>query len=183
MRGCACCPMLAATGYSSISCLRIPHRSPRLNLCRSLSCIVYRYLASQNPVLKQKNADLRLGDVRIPRCSGETCPRKDRTVGASGTRSGSCGRRPSCPIYGDAQRIYCVSWSLFLRCRGSCEECRARITSDNETSLLTHLFSLCLKVDDYVTDTALLAADLKMAPTRCDPSLIDRHSGLLKSPR
>jgi len=42
----------------------------------------------------------------------------------------------------------------------------ARITSDNETSLLTHLFSLCLKIDDYATDTALIASDLKMSPTR-----------------
>lgn len=73
------------------------------------------------PGLKQKNADLRLGNVRIPRHSGETCPGKDRTVGASGSRSGSRGRRPSFPIYGDAQRIYCVSRSLFLRYRGSYE--------------------------------------------------------------
>ncbi len=40
------------------------------------------------------------------------------------------------------------------------------MTSENETSLLTHLFSLCLKVDDYATDTTLIAADLKMAPIR-----------------
>jgi DNA-directed RNA polymerase I subunit RPA49 len=40
------------------------------------------------------------------------------------------------------------------------------MTSDNETSLLTHLFALCLKVDDYATDTALIATDLKMPPTR-----------------
>lgn len=139
-------------------------------------------LSLHKPGLKQKNANLRLGDLRIPRCSGEKCPRKNHAVGASGSCSGSCGRQPSFPVYGDTQRIHCVSWSLYLRYRGSCEECRARITSDNETSLLTHLFSLCLKVDDYATDTTLLAADLKMPPTRCDPSSIDRHSGLLKSP-
>ena len=40
------------------------------------------------------------------------------------------------------------------------------MTTENETSLLTHLFSLCLKVDDYATDMALIAADLKMSPTR-----------------
>lgn len=40
------------------------------------------------------------------------------------------------------------------------------MTSDNETNLLTHLFSLCLKIDDYATDTKLIAADLKMSTTR-----------------
>lgn len=45
---------------------------------------------------------------------------------------------------------------------------RARMTSENETSLLTHLFSLCLKVDDHATDATLIAADLKMSSTRYD---------------
>lgn len=43
---------------------------------------------------------------------------------------------------------------------------KAQMTTENETSLLTHLFSLCLKVDDYATDTAMIAADLKMSPAR-----------------
>ncbi|KAI9454084.1 RNA polymerase I associated factor A49-like protein [Russula earlei] len=43
---------------------------------------------------------------------------------------------------------------------------KPQMTSDNETNLLTHLFSLCLKVDDYATDTTLIAADLKMASTK-----------------
>jgi len=43
---------------------------------------------------------------------------------------------------------------------------KAQMTTENETRLLTHLFSLCLKVDDYATDTALIAADLKMSTTR-----------------
>ena len=133
--------------------------------------------------LKQKNADLRLGDVRIPRCSREKCPRKDRIVGASVSRSGNFGRRPSCTIYRDAKRIHPVSRLPSLGYRGSREACRARITSDNETSLLTHLFALCLKVDDYATDTTLLSADLKMAPTRCDPCSRDLHSDRLKCPR
>ena len=42
------------------------------------------------------------------------------------------------------------------------------MTSENETSFLTHLFSLCLKVDDYATDAAQIAADLKMSSTRYD---------------
>ncbi|KAH9003792.1 RNA polymerase I associated factor A49-like protein [Lactarius hatsudake] len=43
---------------------------------------------------------------------------------------------------------------------------KAQMTTENETSLLTHLFSLCLKADGHATDTALIAADLKMASTR-----------------
>ncbi|KAF8259326.1 Rpa49 subunit specific to nuclear RNA polymerase I [Lactarius quietus] len=43
---------------------------------------------------------------------------------------------------------------------------KAQMTTENETSLLTHLFSLCLKVDDYATNTALIAVDLKMASAR-----------------
>ncbi|KAG9308698.1 Rpa49 subunit specific to nuclear RNA polymerase I [Chiua virens] len=33
-------------------------------------------------------------------------------------------------------------------------------TSQTETLLLTHMFSLCLRVDDYATDTTLVASDL-----------------------
>ncbi|KAH9958750.1 Rpa49 subunit specific to nuclear RNA polymerase I [Russula dissimulans] len=42
----------------------------------------------------------------------------------------------------------------------------ARMTSDNETNLLTHLFALCLRVDEYATETTLIAADLKMSTTK-----------------
>ena len=40
------------------------------------------------------------------------------------------------------------------------------MTTENETRLLTHLFALCLKADDYATDTELIAADLKMPSAR-----------------
>ncbi|KAH9044916.1 RNA polymerase I associated factor A49-like protein [Lactarius deliciosus] len=43
---------------------------------------------------------------------------------------------------------------------------KAQMTTENETSLLTHLFSLCLKADGHATDTALIAADLKMSSTK-----------------
>ncbi|KAH9966192.1 Rpa49 subunit specific to nuclear RNA polymerase I [Lactifluus volemus] len=43
---------------------------------------------------------------------------------------------------------------------------KPQMTSENETSLLTHLLALCLKVDDYATDTSLIATDLKMSPPR-----------------
>jgi DNA-directed RNA polymerase I subunit RPA49 len=35
-------------------------------------------------------------------------------------------------------------------------------TSATETNLLTHVFALCLKVDDFATDTTVLAHDLSM---------------------
>ncbi|KAG8215168.1 RNA polymerase I associated factor, A49-like protein, partial [Butyriboletus roseoflavus] len=33
-------------------------------------------------------------------------------------------------------------------------------TSQTETLLLTHMFALCLRIDDYATDTTLIASDL-----------------------
>ena len=57
------------------------------------------------------------------------------------------------------------------------------MTSDNETSLLTNLFSLCLKIDDYATDTTLIAADLKMSPTRYVTFSNYLHDGRPKSPQ
>ncbi|OAX37723.1 Rpa49 subunit specific to nuclear RNA polymerase I [Rhizopogon vinicolor AM-OR11-026] len=47
--------------------------------------------------------------------------------------------------------------------RGSME---AQKTSENETMLLTHMFALCLHVDDFATDTSVLAADLSMEPMK-----------------
>ncbi|KZT23008.1 Rpa49 subunit specific to nuclear RNA polymerase I [Neolentinus lepideus HHB14362 ss-1] len=43
---------------------------------------------------------------------------------------------------------------------------QSRSTSQTETSLLTHMFALCLKVDDYATDTTLVATDLSMQVTK-----------------
>ena len=43
---------------------------------------------------------------------------------------------------------------------------RARITPEKETLLLTSLFALCLRVDDYATDTTLLSKDLTMAASK-----------------
>ncbi|KDQ55898.1 hypothetical protein JAAARDRAFT_180037 [Jaapia argillacea MUCL 33604] len=43
--------------------------------------------------------------------------------------------------------------------RGSSE---ARTTTASQTSLLTHMFALCLRIDDFATDTSLLAGDLSM---------------------
>ncbi|KAG1733711.1 Rpa49 subunit specific to nuclear RNA polymerase I [Suillus lakei] len=47
--------------------------------------------------------------------------------------------------------------------RGSME---ARRTSEKGTMLLTHMFALCLHVDDFATDTSVLAADLSMEPLK-----------------
>ena len=54
--------------------------------------------------------------------------------------------------------FFAIYWLIRVR--------RAQMTTENETRLLTHLFSLCLKVEDYAADTALIAADLKMSTTR-----------------
>jgi len=40
---------------------------------------------------------------------------------------------------------------------------RSQVTTLTQTSLLTHIFALCLRVDNYSTDTSLIAADLQMA--------------------
>ncbi|TCD67122.1 DNA-directed RNA polymerase I subunit rpa49 [Steccherinum ochraceum] len=42
------------------------------------------------------------------------------------------------------------------------ESTQSKMTSQTETSLMTHMFALCLRVDDFATDYALLAGDLKM---------------------
>ncbi|KLO18764.1 Rpa49 subunit specific to nuclear RNA polymerase I [Schizopora paradoxa] len=42
--------------------------------------------------------------------------------------------------------------------RGSSER---RFSTENQIMLLTHMFALCLRVDNYVTDTTVLANDLK----------------------
>ncbi|KAJ8586617.1 RNA polymerase I associated factor, A49-like protein [Rhizopogon salebrosus TDB-379] len=47
--------------------------------------------------------------------------------------------------------------------RGSME---AQKTSENETMLLTHMFALCLHIDDFATDTSVLATDLSMEPAK-----------------
>jgi len=57
------------------------------------------------------------------------------------------------------------------------------MTSDNETSLSTNLFSLRLKIDDYAIDTTLIAADLKMSPTRYVTFSSDLHDDRPKSPQ
>lgn len=41
---------------------------------------------------------------------------------------------------------------------------RAKMTPQTETMLLTHMFALCLRVDDYATDTESIAHDLGMKP-------------------
>ncbi|KAI0063354.1 Rpa49 subunit specific to nuclear RNA polymerase I [Artomyces pyxidatus] len=38
---------------------------------------------------------------------------------------------------------------------------KAQMTSEKDTSILTHIFALCLKVDDFASDTTLIASDLK----------------------
>ena len=40
---------------------------------------------------------------------------------------------------------------------------RSHVTQELETNLLTHMFALCLRVDEWATDTAILAGDLSMS--------------------
>ncbi|KAI0052437.1 RNA polymerase I associated factor, A49-like protein [Auriscalpium vulgare] len=42
----------------------------------------------------------------------------------------------------------------------------AQMTTEKDTSLLTHTFALCLKTDNFATDTTLIASDLKMSLPR-----------------
>jgi len=39
---------------------------------------------------------------------------------------------------------------------------RAHVTQEMETNLLTHMFALCLRADEWATDTTVLAGDLSM---------------------
>lgn len=43
--------------------------------------------------------------------------------------------------------------------------CSYQPTSATKTSLLTHIFALCLKLDNYASDTKLIADDLSMPVT------------------
>ena len=43
---------------------------------------------------------------------------------------------------------------------------RAQITPQTETMLLSYMFALCLRVDDYATDTETVAHDLSMPPAK-----------------
>lgn len=43
---------------------------------------------------------------------------------------------------------------------------RVHVTQELETSLLTHMFALCLRVDEWATDTTVLATDLSMPVTK-----------------
>ncbi|EKM52686.1 uncharacterized protein PHACADRAFT_261280 [Phanerochaete carnosa HHB-10118-sp] len=46
---------------------------------------------------------------------------------------------------------------------------QAKITPAMETMLLAHMFALCLRVDDYATDTTLIARDLSMSAAKVNP--------------
>lgn len=43
------------------------------------------------------------------------------------------------------------------------------MTPQTQTMLLTHMFALCLRIDDYATDTESVAHDLGMSPARLVP--------------
>ena len=39
---------------------------------------------------------------------------------------------------------------------------RTQVTQEMETNLLTYMFALCLRVDEWATDTTILAGDLSI---------------------
>ncbi|KAI0744617.1 RNA polymerase I associated factor, A49-like protein [Earliella scabrosa] len=43
---------------------------------------------------------------------------------------------------------------------------KPKMTPQSETMLLTHMFALCLRIDDYATDTESVAHDLSMPPAK-----------------
>lgn len=43
---------------------------------------------------------------------------------------------------------------------------RPKMTPQTETMLLTHMFALCLRIDDYATDMDSVAHDLSMPPAK-----------------
>ena len=51
-------------------------------------------------------------------------------------------------------------------------------TTQTKTTVLTYMFALCLRVDDYATDTTLVAADLAMPATKYVPPLSSGYSSL-----
>src|SRR5882672_5706250 len=42
-------------------------------------------------------------------------------------------------------------------------------TTQTQTTILTYIFALCLRVDDYAADTTLIAGDLAMPVIKCVP--------------
>jgi DNA-directed RNA polymerase I subunit RPA49 len=53
---------------------------------------------------------------------------------------------------------------------------RPRTTPQLELLLLAHLFALCLRIDNYAADHALIARDLSLAPEKYVPSVIYGHT-------
>ncbi|KAH9837707.1 RNA polymerase I associated factor, A49-like protein [Rhodofomes roseus] len=46
---------------------------------------------------------------------------------------------------------------------------KIKVTSQTETMLMTYMLALCLRVDDFATDTELIAHDLKMPASKVNP--------------
>ncbi|KAH9921136.1 RNA polymerase I associated factor, A49-like protein [Fomitopsis serialis] len=46
---------------------------------------------------------------------------------------------------------------------------KIKVTSQTETMLMTYMLALCLRVDDFATDTELVAHDLKMPVSKVNP--------------
>ena len=60
---------------------------------------------------------------------------------------------------------------------------RAHVTQALETNLLTHIFALCLRVDEWATDTTILAVDLSMPVVKVNQLFKSLGSSVLGYPR
>ncbi|KDQ16924.1 hypothetical protein BOTBODRAFT_30311 [Botryobasidium botryosum FD-172 SS1] len=81
---------------------------------------------------------------------------KDARVGDKAALQKKLERVPSIILDGLLARFTETS-------RGSA---KSTMTEDSRTRLLTHMFALCLKLDDYATEIAVIAADLQMPQTQ-----------------
>ena len=55
-----------------------------------------------------------------------------------------------------------VLLTVNARTYNGCDAHRAHVTQEMETNLLTHMFALCIRVDEWATDTTIIAGDLSM---------------------
>lgn len=68
-----------------------------------------------------------------------------------------------------ASTTYVLSFNLPCICsHRSNERTNSRqATSSTQTNLLSHMLALCLKVDNFASETTLIGADLQMAAGTC----------------
>lgn len=104
-----------------------------------------------------------IGYVRVLQYQKERERQREATR-ATGQNPGQPAGRAAFQIHRQCPGVNRVRHFIISECTNSPrgEFGRARVTSEMETNLLTHMFALCLRVDRWATDTAILAGDLSM---------------------